>query len=125
MRRILACIALSLATGCAGVAPELPAELPPELPPELPGAILSPDGAELTEAELVAALEQAQAGNDALTATTILKMAFRTNVDPILAVARADKGNAIDPIATFRASGYRAQVAKFRPKIAPGSSGIV
>ncbi len=71
------------------------------------------------------ALEQAQAGNDALTATTILKMAFRTNVDPILAVARADKGNAIDPIATFRASGYRAQVAKFRPKIAPGSSGIV
>ena len=52
MRRILACIALSLATGCAGVAPELP--------PELPGAILSPDGAELTEAELVAALEQAQ-----------------------------------------------------------------
>ena len=60
MRRILACIALSLATGCAGVAPELPAELPPELPPELPGAILSPGGAELTEAELVAALEQAQ-----------------------------------------------------------------
>ena len=48
MRRILACIALSLATGCASVAPESP------------GVIIDPGGAVLTEAELAAALEQAQ-----------------------------------------------------------------
>ena len=48
MRRILACIALLLATGCASVAPEVP------------GAIISPGGTVLTEAELVVALEQAQ-----------------------------------------------------------------
>jgi len=71
------------------------------------------------------ALEAAQEANDALAATTILKSAFRTDVSPILAMARAEKGNAIDPVAVFRASAYRAQVAKIRPKIAVGSSGIV
>ncbi len=48
MRRILACIALSLATGCAGVAPERP------------GAVIGPGGAVLSEADLVVALGQAQ-----------------------------------------------------------------
>jgi len=72
-----------------------------------------------------AALEHAQEFNDALGATTILKTAFRTDVSPILAMARADKGNSIDPIATYRASGYRARVAQIRPAIASGTSGIV
>jgi uncharacterized iron-regulated protein len=48
LRRILACIALSLATGCASVAPELP------------GAIIGSGGAVLTEGALVTALERAQ-----------------------------------------------------------------
>jgi L-rhamnose isomerase/sugar isomerase len=71
------------------------------------------------------ALEAAQEANDALAATTILKTAFRTDVGPILALARAENGNAIDPIALFRASGYRTQVAKIRPEIEAGTSGIV
>jgi len=48
LRRILACIALLLATGCAGVEAERP------------GLIIDSGGAVLTEAELVVALEQAQ-----------------------------------------------------------------
>ena len=36
-----------------------------------------------------------------------LKRAFRTDVSPILAVARERAGGALDPIAAFRASGYR------------------
>lgn len=72
-----------------------------------------------------AGLEQCQSDNDALMASNILKAAFRTDVEPILAMARLDKGSAIDPIATFRAAGYRQQVSQIRPEIAAGSSGIV
>jgi len=71
------------------------------------------------------ALEAAQDANDALGATTILKTAFRTDVGPILAMARAENGNAIDPVAVFRDVQYRAQVARTRPEIAAASVGIV
>ena len=72
-----------------------------------------------------AALEGFQEENDALMATATLKAAYRTDVEPILAMARHEKGAAIDPIAAFRRSGYRAKVAAERPAVAGGSGGIV
>jgi L-rhamnose isomerase/sugar isomerase len=72
-----------------------------------------------------AALEGFQEANDALMASTTLKAAFRTDVEPILAMARLEKGAAIDPVAAFRASGYRAAAAEARPKVASMGGGIV
>lgn len=71
------------------------------------------------------ALEGYQDGNDALMATETLKRAYRTDVEPILAEARRRAGGAIDPVATYRASGYRARVAAERPAVKGGSGGIV
>ena len=71
------------------------------------------------------ALESFQEANDALMATQTLKVAFRTDVDPILAMARLQSGGAIDPVAAYRASGYRAKVSAERPAVAGGSGGIV
>ena len=72
-----------------------------------------------------AALDGFQAENDALMAAQTLKAAFRTDVEPILAMARLEKGAAIDPVAAYRRSGYRARVAAERPAVAGGSGGIV
>lgn len=72
-----------------------------------------------------AGLKAAQEGNDALAATQALRQAYRTDVEPILAMARMEQGGAIDLLSTYRASGYRAKVAEVRPEIAAGSSGIV
>jgi L-rhamnose isomerase / sugar isomerase len=63
--------------------------------------------------------------NDVLMATRSLKRAFTTDVAPILARARLERGAAIDPIAAYRASGYRNQCAKRRPVGAGSRSGIV
>ena len=71
------------------------------------------------------ALEGFQADNDALMASEALKDGFRSDVGPILARARLDAGGAIDPIGTYRASRYRAQVTAERPAAAGGSGGIV
>jgi L-rhamnose isomerase/sugar isomerase len=70
-------------------------------------------------------LKAAQNDNDALTATQQLRHAFRTDVEPILALARLEAGGAIDPLAAYRASGYRAKVAAVRPAVEGGSGGIV
>lgn len=70
-------------------------------------------------------LAAAQNANDALTATQELRHAYRTDVEPILAMARLEQGGAIDLIATYRAAAYREKVAAIRPEIAAGSSGIV
>ncbi|MGV1895108.1 L-rhamnose catabolism isomerase [Agrobacterium vitis] len=72
-----------------------------------------------------AALDGYQNDNDALMATETLKRAYRTDVEPILAKARLDAGGAIDPVAAYRASGYRAKVAAQRPAVKGGSGGIV
>jgi L-rhamnose isomerase/sugar isomerase len=72
-----------------------------------------------------AVLEGCQEANDALMATTTLKTAFRTDVEPILAMARLEKGAAIDPVAAFRASRYRARAAERRPAVASMGGGIV
>ncbi|MBX9468790.1 MAG: L-rhamnose catabolism isomerase [Rhizobium sp.] len=71
------------------------------------------------------ALEGHQSENDALMASETLKRAYRTDVEPILAEARRRAGGAIDPVATYRASGYRARVASERPAVKGGSGGIV
>ena len=69
------------------------------------------------------ALAQHQTSNDPLMALQTLKQAFTTDVAPILAMARRRAGGAIDPVATFRASGYRARKAKERPAAAGGRGG--
>ncbi len=71
------------------------------------------------------ALARYQEENDALMATTTLKDGFRTNVEPILAMARFEAGGAIDPVRVYRAAGYRRKVAQVRPKISGASGGIV
>jgi L-rhamnose isomerase / sugar isomerase len=70
-------------------------------------------------------LRAAQDSNDALTATSELKRGFRTDVEPILAMARVEAGGAADPVAAFRASGYRARVAEIRPQVSGAGGGIV
>jgi L-rhamnose isomerase/sugar isomerase len=72
-----------------------------------------------------AALAEAQAENDVMAAHRLLKAAYITDVSPILAEARRRQGGAHDPIAAYRAAGYRARVAKDRPVIKGASSGIV
>ncbi|SLN53115.1 L-rhamnose catabolism isomerase [Roseisalinus antarcticus] len=72
-----------------------------------------------------AALAECQEANDALMATTLLKAGFRTDVEPILAMARFEAGGAIDPVAAYRASGYRAAVAAERPAVSGAGGGIV
>jgi L-rhamnose isomerase/sugar isomerase len=72
-----------------------------------------------------AALAAFQEANDALMAAQVLKAAFRTDVEPILAMARLEKGAAIDPVAAFRASGYRAKAVAERPAVGAGGGGIV
>jgi L-rhamnose isomerase/sugar isomerase len=71
------------------------------------------------------ALREAQKKCDPLMALAILKQAFTTDVAPILAVARERAGGAIDPIVTYRASGYRARKAEERPARIGAAVGIV
>jgi L-rhamnose isomerase / sugar isomerase len=70
-------------------------------------------------------LSDCQERNDALMALQTLKRAFHTDVEPILGMARYRAGAAIDPIAVYRASGYRQRVAEQRPAAARASVGIV
>jgi L-rhamnose isomerase/sugar isomerase len=71
------------------------------------------------------ALAGYQDSSDALMARETLKAAFRTDVEPILAMARSQAGGAIDPVAAYRASGYRSKVAAERPAVTSGGGGIV
>ena len=72
------------------------------------------------------ALSEAQKNCDPLMALAALKQAFTTDVSPILAVARARAGGAIDPVAAYRASGYRQRKAEERPaQKGAAASGIV
>ena len=66
-----------------------------------------------------------QSDNDALMASATLRAAFRTDVEPILAMARMEAGGAIDPVMSYRASGYRAAVTEKRPVSMGGGGGIV
>jgi L-rhamnose isomerase/sugar isomerase len=71
------------------------------------------------------ALAAAQARCDPLGALALLKAAYHTDVTPILATARLGAGGAIDPIATYRASGYRQRKAEERPTRDRVGAGIV
>jgi L-rhamnose isomerase / sugar isomerase len=93
---------------------------------------LASSAVELTRAYVQAhlvdreALTEAQEKCDPLTALSVLKQAFTTDVSPILAVARERTGGAIDPIGTYRASGYRQRKAEERPaQKGAAASGIV
>jgi len=72
-----------------------------------------------------AALDAAQEANDALSATHLLKTAFQTDVSPLLQQIRLDAGGAIDPVAVYRASGYRSRMAAERPAVSSAGGGIV
>src|SRR4030095_1197736 len=71
------------------------------------------------------ALSQAQEKCDPVMALAVLKAAFTTDVSPILARERERSGGAIDPIATYRASGYRRHKEDERPAQASIAAGIV
>ena len=76
----------------------------------------------LVDREQLSALQQS---NDVMQAQQALKRAFTTDVQPILAEARRRKGAAIEPIALYRRSGYRAACARRRPPVGGSRSGIV
>jgi L-rhamnose isomerase/sugar isomerase len=71
-----------------------------------------------------AALHQAQESNDVMMAFQALRQGYRTDVSPIVAHARMTAGGAIDPLATYRASGWREQASRKRRLLGPGT-GIV
>jgi len=60
------------------------------------------------------ALSDAQHSGDVLAAYRIVLDAYETDVRPLCAKVRADLGAALDPIETFRQSGYLARVAEAR-----------
>ncbi|MBL0374961.1 L-rhamnose catabolism isomerase [Rhizobium sp. KVB221] len=66
-----------------------------------------------------------QEGGDALMAYETLKKAFRTDVEPILAMARLEQEGAINPVSAYRASGYRQKIAGERPAVTGSGGGIV
>jgi L-rhamnose isomerase / sugar isomerase len=70
-------------------------------------------------------LADAQQRCDAIGALACLKRAFHTDVSPLVAMARFRDGGAIDPIATYRASGYREQKTRERPAQTSAAAGIV
>jgi L-rhamnose isomerase/sugar isomerase len=53
-------------------------------------------------------LADAQQANDPARAAEVLHRGFRTDVRPLVAEARRSNGAALDPLATYRAVGYRA-----------------
>lgn len=69
-------------------------------------------------------LAEAQRANDVTRAFRTLRQAYECDAAPILARARIDRGGAIDPVAAYRDSGWRARKAQER-KAASRSAGIV
>ncbi|MDB5420003.1 MAG: rhaI, partial [Phenylobacterium sp.] len=70
------------------------------------------------------ALHDAQAANDVMMAFQALRLAYRTDVTPILAMARIEAGGSADPIALYRAAGWRERKAQQRKPVGLGA-GIV
>ncbi len=61
-----------------------------------------------------ALLTASQEQNDVISAELTLKQAYETDVRPILRMARARKGAAIDPLAVYRQSRYRQEKTRER-----------
>jgi L-rhamnose isomerase/sugar isomerase len=70
------------------------------------------------------ALRAAQQGNDVMMAFQALRKAYRTDVSPIVALARAEAGGAIDVLAAYRNSDWRERKAQERKPVGLGA-GIV
>jgi L-rhamnose isomerase / sugar isomerase len=70
------------------------------------------------------ALYAAQESNDTMMAFQALRRAYNVDVAPILAMARMEAGGAIDVLAAYRESGYRARKAQERKAVGLGA-GIV
>ena len=70
-------------------------------------------------------LEEAQDQQDPIRAMQILKTAFSTDVNPIVAMARFENGNSIDPISIYRTLEYKKQKSKTRKSSKGSTSGIV
>lgn len=70
------------------------------------------------------ALRDAQQSNDTMMAFQALRRAYNVDIAPILAMARVEAGGAIDVLAAYRASGYRARKAQERKTVGLGA-GIV
>jgi L-rhamnose isomerase/sugar isomerase len=59
-------------------------------------------------------LERAQLAGDVMEAHRVVVDAFSTDVRPLCAKVRLDRGAAQDPVQAFRASGYAAAAAETR-----------
>ncbi len=70
-------------------------------------------------------LDKAQDNNDAIQSMQILKTAFNTDVSPLVAMARYENGNSIDPISTYRTLDYKKKKSLTRKNKSGSSSGIV
>ena len=70
------------------------------------------------------ALTEAQEGNDAMAAFQALRRSYNIDVTALVAMARLEKGGSLDPIAAYRASGWRDRKAQERVPAALGT-GIV
>lgn len=70
-----------------------------------------------------ARLAEAQSAGDVLGAHRLLMEAYETDVRPLLAKVRQDKGLHPDPIAAHRASDYPRRVAEQRGKATQGGAG--
>lgn len=70
------------------------------------------------------ALHAAQDANDTMMAFQALRRAYNVDVGPILAMARAEAGGAIDVLGTYRHSKWRARKAQERKPVGLGA-GIV
>jgi L-rhamnose isomerase / sugar isomerase len=69
-------------------------------------------------------LHAAQDSNDTMMAFQALRRAYNVDVAPILAMARVEAGGAIDVLAAYRESGWRARKAQERKTVGLGA-GIV
>jgi L-rhamnose isomerase/sugar isomerase len=72
-----------------------------------------------------ALLQEHQQNNDVIMSNQLMKNAFHTDVEAILAMARYRSGGAINPLTCYRESGYRKHKSIQRPQSKNPSSGIV
>ncbi len=70
-------------------------------------------------------LQEYQQNNDVIMANQLMKNAFHTDVEAILAMARYRSGGAVNPLMCYRDSGYRKQKSLQRPQSKSSGSGIV
>lgn len=70
------------------------------------------------------ALHAAQQANDTMLAFRVLREAYRTDVQPMIAKIRVQAGGAIDPVGAYRQSGWRARKTQER-RAASSSAGII